>query len=250
MSIRHVDTAPKAADFTPLQEHQEQTPATFFGAKPVTYANYSGVTLSAPASQLQEDSVFAKFTTTTDGDDTLIKDVDIWVTSESLVFFQTAPTPTGAAISYPTIALHATMKWKSTVEALYMNLSLNDAETVNDEADIQTLELTVLPPNYVTSPDNTCIKDIFNAMNTCSDLHPDPDADNDGQDMEDDLSAPGASGWITADNIDQYVDEEGNFNGMVIGDELGPGAGTVRHRDDNEGTNGVNGSETKWSRTG
>ena len=82
MSIRHVETAPKAEDFTPLQEHQEQTPTTFFGAKPVTYANYSGVTLSAPASQLQQDPVFAKFSTTTDGDDTLIEHVDIWVASE------------------------------------------------------------------------------------------------------------------------------------------------------------------------
>ena len=131
-----------------------------------------------------------------------------------------------------------------------MNLSLNDAESVNDEEDIQTLELTVLPPNYTTSPDSTCIKEIFSAMNTCADLHPDPDADDDGGDLEEDLSAPGASGWITAENIDQYVDEEGNFSGMVIGEELGPGAGTVRQRDDTEGTNGVNGDDTKWSRTG
>ncbi|KAF3053985.1 hypothetical protein E8E11_003548 [Didymella keratinophila] len=248
MSIRHLDSAPQATDFTPLQEHQEQTPTTFFGAKPVTYANYSGVTLSAPASQLQDDPVFAKFSTTTDGDDTLIKDVDIWVTSESFILFQIAPTPTGAAITYPTIALHATMKWKSQIEALYMNLSLNDAESVNAEEDIQTLELTVLPPNYTSAPDSACISTIFSAMNTCADLHPDPDADDDGDvDFEDD-TAPGASGWITAENIDQYVDEEGNFSGMVIGEELGPGAGTVRQRDDEP--NGVNGDETKWSRTG
>lgn len=82
MSIRHLNAAPQASDFTPLQEHQEQTPSTFFGAKPVVYANYSGVTLSAPASQLQDDPVFARFSTTTEGDDTLVKDVDIWVTSE------------------------------------------------------------------------------------------------------------------------------------------------------------------------
>ena len=82
MSIQCVDIAPKASDFTPLQEHQEQTPITFFGAKPVTYAHHAGVTLSAPPSQLQENAVFAKFSTTTEGDDTLIKDVDIWVTSE------------------------------------------------------------------------------------------------------------------------------------------------------------------------
>ncbi|KAH6638942.1 regulator of volume decrease after cellular swelling-domain-containing protein [Boeremia exigua] len=250
MSIRHLETAPQASDFTPLQEHQEQTPATFFGAKPVTYASYSGVTLSAPSSQLQQDPVFAKFSTTTDGDETLIKDVDIWVTSESLIFFQTAPTPTGAAITYPTVALHATMKWRSTIEALYMSLSLNDADTVNDEEDIQSLELTVLPPNYATAPDGACIKDIFSAMNTCADLHPDPNDDDEGDNIEDDLSAPGASGWITAENMDQYVDEDGNFNGMVLGEELGPGAGTVRQRDDTEAPNGVNGDEVKWSRTG
>ncbi|KAF1928259.1 uncharacterized protein M421DRAFT_420805 [Didymella exigua CBS 183.55] len=251
MSIRHVNTAPQASDFTPLHEHQEQTPTTFFGAKPVTYASYSGVTLSAPVSQLQEDPVFAKFGTTTDGDDTLIKDVDIWVTSESLILFQTGPTPTGASINYPTIALHATMKWKSQIEALYMNLSLNDAESVNAEEDIQTLELTVLPPNYASSSDadSTCIKDVFAAMNTCADMHPDPNADDEGGDIDADLSAPGASGWVTVENMDQYVDEEGNFSGMVIGDELGPGAGTVRQRDD-EGTNGTNGEDTKWSRTG
>lgn len=168
----------------------------------------------------------------------------------SLILFQTSPTPTGAVISYPTIALHATMKWRSTTEALYMNLSLNDAETVNEEEDIQTLELTVLPPNHASSTDSTCIQDIFSAMNTCADLHPDPNADEGGEDIEDDLTAPGASGWITAENMDQYVDEEGNFSGMVIGEELGPGAGTVRQRDDADGTNGVNGEETKWSRTG
>jgi len=80
-------------------------------------------------------------------------------------------------------------------------------------------------------------------------MHPDPDAsDEDGGDILDD-SAPGASGWITAENMDEYVDEEGNFTGMVIGEELGPGAGTVRTRD--EVTDGVNGDghEGKYYRT-
>lgn len=269
MALRHLDTVPKADDFTPLQEHQEQTPATFFGAKPVSYANYTGLTISAPASQLQLDPVFAKFSTEQDGEDSFVKNVDIWVTSEytpppsytlsvsdttrNLLLFQTAPTPTGVSIPYPSIALHATMKYKSTIEALYMNLSLNDAETVNTEEDIQTLELTLLPPNYSSVPEGTCIMDIFNAMNTCADLHPDPNAsdDEDGEGLLDD-SAPGASGWITAENMDQYMDEEGNFRGTVIGgEELGPGAGTVRTRDEEEdGTNGVEEHEGKYYRTG
>lgn len=137
-----------------------------------------------------------------------------------------------------------------------MNLSLNDAETVNEEEDIQVLELTVLPPSYTSNPDTACIKDIFGAMNTCADLHPDPNTsdDDDDDDILDD-SAPGASGWITAGNMDEYMDENGNFRGTVLGGEdLGPGAGTVRQREDgDEDTNGVNGAEgheEKYHRTG
>ena len=82
MTIRHLDAAPKSEDFTPLQEHQEQTPATFFGSKPVLYSRVSGLTLSAPASQLQQDAAFFRFNAETEGDDALIKDVEIWVNSE------------------------------------------------------------------------------------------------------------------------------------------------------------------------
>lgn len=147
------------------------------------------------------------------------------------------------------------MKYKSQTKALYMSISLNDVETVNDDDDILTLELTVLPPNYASNPDTACIDEIFGAMNTCADFHPDPD-DSDAEEEVDD-TAPGASGWITAENMDEYLDEDGNFKGPVFGDaeeeELGPGAGTVRPREEDgesgaNGTNGVDG-ETKWQRT-
>jgi nucleotide-sensitive chloride channel 1A len=82
MAIRHLDTAPKIEDFTPLQEHQEQTPTTFFGSKPVVYARYAGLALVAPASQLQQDAAFFRFNTEAQGDDVLIKDVEIWVHAE------------------------------------------------------------------------------------------------------------------------------------------------------------------------
>jgi nucleotide-sensitive chloride channel 1A len=82
MAIMHLDTAPKIDDFTPLQEHQEQTPTTFFGSKPVVYARFAGLTLSAPASQLEQDAAFFRFNTENEGDDALIKDVEIWVNSE------------------------------------------------------------------------------------------------------------------------------------------------------------------------
>ncbi|KAH8731812.1 regulator of volume decrease after cellular swelling-domain-containing protein [Phaeosphaeriaceae sp. PMI808] len=256
MTILYLDAAPESDHFTPLQEHQEQTPTTFFNTKPVLYAHYSGLALSVPASQISQHEAFVKFTSTTEGDDVLIKDVEIWVNSENLILFQASPSPTGVSIPYPSIGLHATMKYKSTIEALYMSLSLNDADEVNEEEDIQTLEVTVLPPNYSNSPDAPCIKDIFGAMNTCADLHPDANAsgDEDGDGILDE-TAPGASGWITAENMDEYLDDEGNFAGMVIGgEELGPGAGTIRTRDEgDDGANGVNGAdghEGKYHRTG
>jgi chloride channel, nucleotide-sensitive, 1A len=153
-------------------------------------------------------------------------------------------------MKYPTQA--------SQVDALYMNLCLTDLETVNDDDDIEIVEVTVLPPQYATdSPDAACIKEIYLAMNTCADLHPGPDDSDEGE--EEDETAPGATGWITAENMDDYLDEEGNFRGRVFGDaegeeDLGPGAGTVRQREETgeEHTNGVNGTEadSKWQRTG
>ncbi|KAF2448871.1 hypothetical protein P171DRAFT_407139 [Karstenula rhodostoma CBS 690.94] len=254
-SLRHSTTAPKAGDFTPLQEHQQQTPLTFFGAKPVLYAHHAGLTISAPKAKLQSNDAFANFSSELEGaseDDVLVKDVEVWVNSENLILFQNTPKPTGVSIPYPSIALHGITK-KNGVEALLMNLSLNDAETVNADEDIDVLEIIILPPNHdANAPQTSCIQEIFVAMNTCADLHPDPDDEEEGAQ---DLTAPGATGWITADNMDEYVDEDGNFKGgMVIGGEdLGPGAGTVRPREGDEEeqvTNGVNGHEEKYQRTG
>ncbi|KAF2702815.1 hypothetical protein K504DRAFT_508621 [Pleomassaria siparia CBS 279.74] len=264
MALRHVNSAPKADDFTPLQEHQAQTPSTFFGGKPVLYEHQAGLTLSVQTNALPENHIFNKFTTVPgdQAEDVLINDVELWANSEDLVLFQHTPTPTGVAIPYPLIALHATMKWKSTIEALLINVSLNDADTVNEDDDIHVLEITVLPPSYLTSdPSTTCIKDIFSAMNTCADLHPDPNSSGAEDDGEEDLSAPGATGWITAENMDEYLDEDGNFRGSITimggaGGALGPGAGTVRNREegDEDHVNGVTseggaGHEHKYYRT-
>ncbi|KAF2871174.1 regulator of volume decrease after cellular swelling-domain-containing protein [Massariosphaeria phaeospora] len=253
MALQQLSSPPESGDYTPLAEHQAQTPSTFFGGNAVLHAQYSGLTLLAAADNLQEHDVLAKFATTPGEQpgDVFVEDVDFWVSSKDLIIFQTKPTPFGVSITYPAIGLHATMKYKSTVPALYMNVSLNDAETVNNEEDILTLELTILPPKYASSdPETACISEIFNAMNACADLHPDPN-NSDAED-EPDETMPGATGWITADNVDQYLDEDGNFHGTVIGgeEELGPGAGTVRARDDLNGVNGVNGDdhENKYHR--
>jgi hypothetical protein len=99
LALRHVSSSPKADDFTPLQEHQAQTPSTFFGGKPVLYAHQAGLTLSAQASRLSADHIFNKFTTapSDQAGDVLIKDVELWGTSEyALISF---PIRTGANCS-------------------------------------------------------------------------------------------------------------------------------------------------------
>ncbi|GAP83943.1 putative benzoylformate decarboxylase [Rosellinia necatrix] len=53
---------------------------------------------------------------------------------------------------------------------------------------------------------------------------------------------PGSSGWITADNVDEYFDADGNWVGDDgVSGELGDGAGRVRGRDEVEqdGSNGL-----------
>lgn len=83
-TIQQSNAPPAEDEFTPLQEHQEQTPSTFFGAKPVLYSHYAGLTISASKEKLQSHSVFAHFNTESEGTeegDVLVKDVEVWVNS-------------------------------------------------------------------------------------------------------------------------------------------------------------------------
>jgi nucleotide-sensitive chloride channel 1A len=85
MALRPIDIAPKEDDFTPLQAHQEQTPDTFFGGKPVLYAHYPNLTLAIPTNKLPKDSAIANLAAVTSEhaapNDSLIENVDVWVTS-------------------------------------------------------------------------------------------------------------------------------------------------------------------------
>ena len=82
MSLQHLTSAPQSEDFTPLQQHQEQTPQSFFGAKPVLHAHYADITLSTAPGQLQQDAAFAKFSSRREGEEELVDGVEIWVSSE------------------------------------------------------------------------------------------------------------------------------------------------------------------------
>lgn len=121
---------------------------------------------------------------------------------------------------------------------------------------------------------------LFDAITACQNLHPDPaeedDEEDDGEDYTDRIifesnvdgsgeaieglpgafrgnatgglppPMPGSSGWITAENVNEYFDEDGNWigdgdkNGDAEGEELGDGAGTVRSRDPDGAEEGEN----------
>lgn len=162
-------------------------------------------------------------------------------------------------------------------------------QNCGDEEDIEpeSISLTIVPtasapPQAAGSdaleieaePEQTPAQALFNALSNCSNLHPDPVEDDDesaqgsrliqaglaiplgGEDTGLPPPMPGSGGWITAENMHEFVDENGNWiEGAGDEDEedapLGPGAGTVRPRDeDDDGDVPIDGDESKWQRTG
>ena len=122
---------------------------------------------------------------------------------------------------------------------------------------------------------------LYTALSDCADLHPDPASpgsdDEEGGiqpnpmfERDEDTEAPyallngtatalpppmpGSGGWITAENVGEFFDEEGSWRSG--GQVLGEGAGSVRQREEeSEGVDGDRprnegeGEETKWRRT-
>lgn len=86
--IQGNSTPPSDDDFTPLQEHQEMTPSTFFGGKPVLYSHQGGLAFSAPKDKLKSHPNFGNLHTETEGadeGDVLVRDVEVWVNSKYAV---------------------------------------------------------------------------------------------------------------------------------------------------------------------
>ena len=155
-----------------------------------------------------------------------------------------------------------------------MQLELSDPLAVNEDDDEDIVEVTIIPavPSAATDSATTEIQAIFEAVSNCSNLHPDPSFDEDdemGEDGEDSRIVfegnvgyegisglpgvqtgttdgglpppfPGSGGWITAENVSEYFDEEGNWIDGSNGEALGEGAGRVRTRDEAGGED-VNG---------
>lgn len=160
----------------------------------------------------------------------------------------------------------------------------------NDEEPPDTVSVTIVPtaaaPPPTTAPtageddaietedqpQQTPVQAFFTALSDCSNLHPDPEEEGEEDEqvsrlMQAGLAMPGTSdgslpppmpgsgGWITAENMHEFIDEDGNFiqdegeaEAEVDMGDLGPGAGTIRCHPDDE-KDGAAGSETKWQRT-
>ncbi|KAI1822006.1 regulator of volume decrease after cellular swelling-domain-containing protein [Xylaria intraflava] len=165
----------------------------------------------------------------------------------------------------------------SKFSGVYMQLEFPENSPDDDES-FEPIELTLIPYKAAShDPLNAeRTKALFDQISACSNLNPDPlnEGEDDDEDEFNDYHImfeshidqgvaieglpgvlqgnnngglpppmPGSSGWITADNVNEYFDEDGNWMGGAGADaELGDGAGRVRGRDEIE-QNGTNGDD-------
>lgn len=87
MALERIETPPAIEAFTLLSEHQEQTPGTFFGGKPVLHLHSPGakVRISKEDLESQPGTLLAlqdspRLSATLEGE-VVIEDIDVWVTS-------------------------------------------------------------------------------------------------------------------------------------------------------------------------
>lgn len=222
---------------------------------------------------------------------------NVFVCSSSKFLLYVPSSSAGVSIPYPSISLHAIQRLllpgageAAEVQGLYMQIATPSAPgSIQEDEEEECITLTIVPPADAadsTSTDQLPESDkpetptqmLYGAVSACSNLHPDPGVEDDDDDEEGGESSllsaglvgagstdgglpppvDGSSGWITAENMHEFFDPEGNWIGG--GQEptlpLGPGAGTVRERDGEEGGEGENGTgegeeseETKWRRT-
>ncbi|KAI5461556.1 regulator of volume decrease after cellular swelling-domain-containing protein [Mariannaea sp. PMI_226] len=194
--------------------------------------------------------------------------VDIFVNSNNFTIYS-PQVEAGVSIPYPSISIHAVKQVGSQeqgnrTQAVWMQLEFSDGGANDD--DFNMVELTIIPPPATSDADPSPAQQLYEAMANCSDLHPNP---IDGEEDEEEEYAdrivfegsaeheaiegftgvwrgttdgglpppmPGSGGWITADNVQDYFDEDGNWIGQGGEEEedLGEGAGRVRAHDEVE----------------
>ncbi|GAB1314447.1 Regulator of volume decrease after cellular swelling-domain-containing protein [Madurella fahalii] len=280
------------SDYTPLAEHQEQTPESFYDGKPVLYYHATGAKAWVPKSQRGKLPFFpadlsSAPTAPENGalngltEEHVEQKVDLFVNSQNLAVFCPSA-ECGVSIPYQQISIHAIKTLRpsdptnqTAYPSVYLQLELGAGGA--DDDDFDTLELILIPqqqaqPSTSIGSEGGSIllaksetTKLFEAISECSNLNPDPVQDGDEEDGEDGAqiifegeheavegftgvfagasdgglppALPGSSGWITAENVHEYFDEEGNWiggdEGGVSG-ELGDGAGTIHSRVEDE----------------
>ncbi|KAJ5794967.1 hypothetical protein N7457_001566 [Penicillium paradoxum] len=282
--------SPEASSFVPLAEHQSRTPTSFYSGPPVLYHHSQRCKIVVLERELLANPLLNALrgtdsVTSGDGDEkeVAIADVDTWVTSDKFFLFSPAAS-TGVSIPYPSISLHALQRLRvpgtdAEVQGLYMQIATPGPPTEDDEEE-ECVAITVVLPADAPAQESvdaepeteTPTQQLYGAVSACSYLHPDPvEDDSDDEDAGSKFitaeehegvyqtgngdmppPVPGSSGWITAENMGQFFDADGNW---IAGGEgpsfpLGPGAGTVRAREEENGVeqNG-NEDESKWRKT-
>lgn len=234
MNIIKLYEAPSLDSFTSLAEHQSQTPSSFYSAKPVLY--YHEIDAKALLSKdnnaelpLFESSEHLEMVVSVAS----FEAIEVFVNSDNLTLFNRSNSK-GVNIPYTTITLHAIQSIcdpadpSQKLQGLYMQIEI----AANQTQDESTQFILTIIPKPSISLSQPSINALFEAVSTCSNLHPD-------QSMEDDepnignmsflsvgdtpaFSAgqidsglppafPGSGGWITSENVSEFFDEEGNF---------------------------------------
>lgn len=83
MPLELVTEAPKKEDFTPLSEHQSQTPSTFFGARPVLHHHSPEAKLTVRKSEYEQHDILSQIHSPPDTEaEEVVLNVDVWITSK------------------------------------------------------------------------------------------------------------------------------------------------------------------------
>ncbi|CAG9950285.1 unnamed protein product [Clonostachys rosea f. rosea IK726] len=242
MPVTTIRSPPSLEDYVPLAEYQSQTPETFIGGKPVLHYHLTGAKATIPKSQcgglalFPADSPTAEQSSANGETEELVEQpVTVFVNSETFTIFSDKA-EAGASIPYPSISIHAIKQvgsQGSPIQAVWLQLEFADGGS--DDDDFNTL---------------------YEAVANCSNLHPDPnDDEEEDEDNYDRIIFEGSAehealagysgvlrgaadggGWITADNVHEYFDEDGNWigEGGEEGEALGDGAGRTRGRNEVE----------------
>ncbi|KAI9647515.1 hypothetical protein NHQ30_003900 [Ciborinia camelliae] len=267
MPLSKIHATPALDSFTPLVEHQTQTPSTFYDARPVLHYHAKGARAVAYGDYIKELPFFA------DGpaqntEAVAVEAVDAFISTENVTIFNNA-TSAGLAIPYTSISLHAIQRLPDPTDAskgevIGLFMQLETPPPAGDDIP-PIIELVLIP----AESDSTQI--MYESLSNCSNLVPDEeDEDMEGGGAEIQFEGnigyegisglpgvqqgatdgglpppfPGSGGWITAENVSEYFDADGNWIGGEESVEiLGDGAGRVRGHDEVAGETATNGHD-------